>query len=491
LARYVILILVFILGLAGCRLPQAATPPGAGEGTAPQAAQPIAGPYRVLFDGSHGEMAGNADWVIGASMPDPRGENPAPDDESDWTGAISAWGVALQRTGRYRLMTLPRDGRIAYGDGAGPLDLANFDVFVVPEPNVRFTAAEKTAIVTFVKNGGGLFMIADHDGSDRNRDGYDSPRIWNDLMRDNGVADNSFGFSFDIRDIGRDDPRGIPAGAANDPIIRGPFGTVKGSIIRDGTTATLDPRANPDVHGLLYRSGAEVGGTSGVFFLAGTYGQGRVAAWGDSSPVDDGTGATHDQLYDGWNDAGGSNAALALNATEWLAQGTPAGQPTAAAATTAAVNAPAATGQLVANGDFEHGLDGWSASDGVRVSDGRAHAGQRSAMLCGINNCAASLRQTLTLPANAKTATLSYAALIATQETSHAFDFLTIELRDPSGQTLAVVERLSDGDAAGEWLTNTFDMSAYAGRTVELVFSATSGRISPTTFYLDDIRMEF
>jgi hypothetical protein len=32
--------------------------------------------------------------------------------------------------------------------------------------------AEKDAIINFVKNGGGLYMIADHDNSDRNGDGW-------------------------------------------------------------------------------------------------------------------------------------------------------------------------------------------------------------------------------------------------------------------------------------------------------------------------------
>src|SRR5436305_5798340 len=72
---------------------------------APAASPPAVGApprqYAVLFDASHGETSGNADWVISASRPDPLGEQASPRAETDWTGAISAWGVALQRTGRY------------------------------------------------------------------------------------------------------------------------------------------------------------------------------------------------------------------------------------------------------------------------------------------------------------------------------------------------------------------------------------------------------
>jgi hypothetical protein len=305
--------LLVLLMLPGCTAVQPNPPPQPAGAARP-------GKYRILFDASHGETAGNADWIISTSMPDPRGEDPDPRDEDDWTGALSAWGVALHQTGRYELATLPRGERITFSDTPRALDLANFDVFVVPEPNIRFSAAEKRAIVGFVRGGGGLFMIADHDGSDRNRDGVDSPWIWNDLMRANGVAANPFGFVFDTRDIGRDDPRNIPEAAADDPVLRGPFGQVKGSIIRGGTTATLDPSANPSVRGLIYRSGVQAGGAKGTFFLTSAFGDGRVAAWGDSSPIDDGSGAPGEQLFDGWNDAGGSNAILALNATEWLAQ---------------------------------------------------------------------------------------------------------------------------------------------------------------------------
>jgi hypothetical protein len=348
--RKIICALALFAGLAGCQLIPAAQPSSTTDTltTSAPSASPRAGaqpgPYAVLFDASHGETSGNADWVISASRPDPLGERANPQSETDWTGALSAWGVALHNTGRYQLMTLPRGGQISYGERTNQLDLANFKVFVVPEPNVRFADAEKSAIMTFVRNGGGLFMIANHDGSDRNSDSMDSLRIWNDLMNENAVqGGNPFGFHFDVLHIGSDNPRGVAPGADSSPVIRGPFGSVTGSIIRGGTTATIVPADNPSVQALLYRSRADTQGTSGVFFLTSTFGKGRVAAWGDSSPIDDGTGAAGETLFNGWGDAGGSNAILALNATEWLAQGD-AGAP--AAANIPTVTAAAGPAQL-------------------------------------------------------------------------------------------------------------------------------------------------
>ncbi|HEX4728445.1 MAG TPA: hypothetical protein VH298_11655, partial [Jatrophihabitans sp.] len=192
--------------------------------------------YKVLFDNTKAETAGNADWVISTSQPDPLAQNANPTSETSWTGAISAWGVALQKTGRYSLKTLPSGNAISYGT-SGALDLKNFNAFVLPEPNILFTAAEKTAIMNFVKNGGGLFMISDHNGSDRNNDGADSVKVLNDLMTNNSVdSTDPFGFSIDVLDISSENPNVIGSKAGSDPIIKGPFGTATGTIIRDGTT---------------------------------------------------------------------------------------------------------------------------------------------------------------------------------------------------------------------------------------------------------------
>ncbi|MFD0256953.1 hydrolase [Kitasatospora indigofera] len=288
----------------------------AATGAAAPAAPAAAVQHRVLFDNSKAETAGNADWIISSAIPDPLVQNANPTTEKSWTGALSAWGVALQRTGAYSLKTLPAGSTIGYGTGAA-LDLANFDTFVIDEPNTRFSTAEKTAIMTFVQNGGGLFLISDHNASDRNNDGWDSPRVINDLLTTNSVdPTDPFGFSVDVLNISTDNPRAVTDAA--DPVLHGAFGTVTGSILRSGTTFTLKPADNPSVKGLLYRTGYS--GTTGAFFVTSTFGSGRVAIWGDSSPADDGTGQSGNTLYDGWNDPAGTNAALALNATAWLSR---------------------------------------------------------------------------------------------------------------------------------------------------------------------------
>ncbi len=254
------------------------------------------GGFRVLFDDTSAETAGNADWIISTAMPDPTAEDPAPSTETDWTGALSAWGVALHQNG-YTLST-QSTGAITYG-GSGALDLTHFDELVLPEPNILFTAAEKSAILSFVRDGGGLFMISDHTGSDRNNDGADSVDVLNDLM-----TGDPFGFTIDRLSISSENPDVL---GSPDPVLDGPFGPVSGTIIRSGTTATLHPSDNPAVKGEVFRHGYSATGTTGAAFVTSGYGSGRVAFWGDSSPIDDGTGQPGNSLYDGWDDPAGSD----------------------------------------------------------------------------------------------------------------------------------------------------------------------------------------
>jgi hypothetical protein len=225
--------------------------------------------------------------------------------------------VALQQTGQYSLETLGSGRTITFGNTANPLDLSNFDVFVLPEPNILLSASEKSAVMRFVQNGGGLFLISDHTGSDRSNDGKDSPAIINDLMSNNGVDNTDpFGFSVDLKNISRDHP--VAVNDAANPVLHGTFGAVAHSLIANGTTFTLHPADNPNVRGLLYLSTANQGNTN-AFFVTSTFGSGRVASWGDSSTVDDGTGQPNNTLFNGWTDPTANNAALALNATAWLA----------------------------------------------------------------------------------------------------------------------------------------------------------------------------
>lgn len=288
---------------------------------------------KILFDATKAETAGNADWVIDAdthdlywnpgpfftgSDSDPqRYPTPAQSGvtsttaETYWEGALSGWAVDLVNYG-YSVETLPVSGQITYGQSSNAQDLSNYKVFVVDEPNIKFTSSEKTAILQFVQHGGGLFMISDHATSDRNGDGWDSPMIWNDLMS----GTNPFGITFDSANFSQTSSN-IP-NLSNDTVINGPYGSVTQVKWSGGTSMTLNTSANSTVKGVVYKTSSSFG-NSNVLVAHAQYGTGKVVAISDSSPFEDGTGDPNDQLYNGYYaDANGNHELLIMNSTIWL-----------------------------------------------------------------------------------------------------------------------------------------------------------------------------
>lgn len=277
---------------------------------------------KFLFDNTKAETAGNADWVIDEDNSTPqRIPTPAQSTvtsttaETYWTGALSSWGIALAKAG-HTVETLPSTGSITYGNASNAQDLSNYDVFVIDEPNTKFTDAEKTAILHFIQNGGGLFMISDHTQSDRNNDGWDSPAIWNDLMTTNSVQSNPFGISIDLTNI-VELSSNVRSNSSTNPILNGSQGAVTQLDFHNGATVTINTTANSSVQGLVWQSGFTQNSTH-IMAASSTYGTGRVFVVTDSSPIDDGTGASGNTLFDGWHTY--SHIPLFMNASYWLAK---------------------------------------------------------------------------------------------------------------------------------------------------------------------------
>jgi len=267
----------------------------------------------ILFDHTKGETVGNADWVVDDDEPIPLPGEPR--SELDWVGALSAWGHALYSTGRFNVRTLPRNGgRISFGDTTNPHDLSRFEVFVVAEPNITFTQVEVEALEQFVADGGGLFLLANHCMSDRNRDGYDPPHILNQLTHFTGIY-------FHEESDGRpkcwlsQETRNVSSGL-DDPILGGEYGRVEKLHLLGATSMLLKRESNPTVRGHIWLKDA-LQGEGAVVFATLRFGKGRVAALADSSPADDGTGYPGKRLFPNWDEP--SHRALFLNATTWLA----------------------------------------------------------------------------------------------------------------------------------------------------------------------------
>lgn len=289
---------------------------------------------KILFDATKAESANNADWVIDADLHN-LGWNPgaqinngnesnaqrfptaaqsaitASTPEMYWEGALSNWGIDCVKQG-YEAETLPYNGSITYNNTANPQDLANYKIFIVCEPNILFTTAEKNALLNYVYNGGSLFMISDHNQSDRNGDGHDSPNIWNDLM-----SANPFGITFNLNNYSQTSNSVIAS--LTDSVASGLYGHVTEVLWSNGTDMTLDTTINPTAKGVVFKSGL-LNDNAAVMFAYARYGKGKVAAMGDSSPADDGSGDSNDALYNGYiADANGNHRKLIMNATVWLA----------------------------------------------------------------------------------------------------------------------------------------------------------------------------
>ncbi|MGW1623872.1 hydrolase, partial [Streptomyces sp. NPDC002172] len=261
-------------------------------------------------------------------------------------------------------------------------------------------------------------------------------------------------------------------------VLNGSFGTVTKSLIADGTTATLKPSDNSAVKGLVYRSGYS--GNTGAFFATSTFGSGRVAFWGDSSPIDDGTGQSGNTLYDGWNDSGATNAALALNATAWLtgaSSGSSGGGGGGGGGT-------CTSAQLLGNPGFESGNTTWTASSGVitNSSSEAARTGSYKAWLDGYGSAHTdTLSQSVTIPSGCS-ATLSFYLHVDTAETttSTAYDKLTVTA---GSTTLATYSNLN---AASGYVLKSFDVSSLAGTTATIKFTGVEGSTLQTSFVVDD-----
>lgn len=261
------------------------------------------GPFKVVFDNAHAQQAGNADWVIDNDAPQPSPSNPS--DEADWRGAYSAWGFDLYRSGRYTLTT----NKKAFTDDV----LAGVDALIVPEPNKPFTSSEISALQRFVEGGGGLFLMANHPDSDRDNDGWDAFRIWQDALAD---FDPPTGIS--MRDEQRtDDPCSNLFDDALDPVLNGPFGEVRYMGFNAGSLLDGAVEENSTLQGLVWPDSVTPGPIQ-MWALRARYGKGRIVAISDSSPADDGTGQSGDELYDSWNVSDQQNDAFHLNATAWL-----------------------------------------------------------------------------------------------------------------------------------------------------------------------------
>ncbi|MFB9328351.1 OmpL47-type beta-barrel domain-containing protein [Paenibacillus aurantiacus] len=285
---------------------------------------------KVLFDNTHAQTAGAADWVI--------------------DGAFSDFGHALANNGYY-VKELRKTTPITFAD------LSGYDVFVVAEANVPYKTSEQAAMLQYVQNGGSIFFIGDHYNADRNKNRWDGNEAFNGYRRGawvnpaqgmeaeeaasaamQGVASSdwladNFGIRFRYNALG-------DINATNVVPPEQAFGITEGvdavAMHAGSTLAIVDPNK---AKGIVYLpetneawpnavdQGVYNGGgvAEGPYVAIAKSGAGKAAFIGDSSPVEDATpkylredtGAKK-TTYDGFKEV--DDGKLLVNMIDWLAK---------------------------------------------------------------------------------------------------------------------------------------------------------------------------
>jgi kumamolisin len=148
--------------------------------------------------------------------------------------------------------------------------------------------------------------------------------------------------------------------------------------------------------------------------------------------------------------------------------------------------------QLIKNGGFESSQSPWleSSTGGYQLIDSSLpHSGSFSAYLNGYNSSTDIIYQTVTIPATATSATLTFWTYVSTTETSHPYDYLYAQVRNSSGSPLSTLLTLNDGAASG-WVQRNCNLINYKGQTIQIAFKGTNDSSNPTDFFVDDVSLQ-
>lgn len=293
---------------------------------------------KVIFDNTHGQTAGAADWVIDGAF-------------SDFADGLRADGFTVDALERLIPYT--------FGEQAVTYDkLKNYDVFIIGEANIPYKKSEQDAMLQYVKDGGSIFFIADHYNADRNKNRWDASETMNGYRRGawenpakgmsadeaasaamQGVESSdwlgqNFGVRFRYNALG--DVENLTDVVSPDQSFGITAGVNSVSMHAGSTLAILDPTK---AKGLVYvptnvpswanavDSGIYSGGgrAEGPFAAVAKLGAGKAAFIGDSSPVEDATPkylreetGTKKTTYDGFKGEA-TNDDFLVQTVEWLA----------------------------------------------------------------------------------------------------------------------------------------------------------------------------
>jgi hypothetical protein len=153
------------------------------------------------------------------------------------------------------------------------------------------------------------------------------------------------------------------------------------------------------------------------------------------------------------------------------------------------------TTELIGNGGFESGNTVWTASSGV-IDNGTGQAARTGSWKAWMNGYGSvhtdTMVQTVSIPAAASTATLSFWLKVVSSETTttSAYDTLKVQVRNSGGTVLSTLKTYSNLDKGTTYVQRTFDLSAYKGQTVQIYFEGVEGSTVSTAFLIDDVSLK-
>jgi Zn-dependent metalloprotease len=203
--------------------------------------------------------------------------------------------------------------------------------------------------------------------------------------------------------------------------------------------------------------------------------------------------------------ATGLPAGLSINASSGLISGTPTAAGTSNVTVTAkdTTNAQGSTSftwtinpsggggtsQLLLNPGFESGAVNWTGTAGpVTNNTGRPARTGSWKMWLGGNGTTASENeaQTVTIPANATSATLSFWIRIDTSEAAGSTAYDTAKVQIVNGSTTSTLATYSNVNANNTYVQKSFDLTSYKGKTISVKFLMSEDYSLQTSFVVDD-----
>lgn len=150
---------------------------------------------------------------------------------------------------------------------------------------------------------------------------------------------------------------------------------------------------------------------------------------------------------------------------------------------------PPPTGNLLGNPGFESGAVTWSATSGVITSSTSkpARTGSWKAWLGGNGRTTTeTLSQSVSIPATATSATLSFWVRIDSAETTTSTVYDTLKAQVVSGTTTSTLATYSNLNKNSTYVQKTLDLTAHKGKTVQVKFLLTEDSSLQTSFVVDD-----